>query len=385
MKNRLLFFIIIAIQTTAFNFAHPVTPTLIKNLNLNSSTFGISFSSMAITCFLFSQFWSYVCEKVDDRWVYLIGCTFYAFGQYLFASSTNLLQLVIARLIDGTFVAAINISTLVYIIRNTTEANRGENLMIFATISSVTAAIGYLIGGYVGNTNIFISFYFQIFILILCGILFVVFLSKNELPNTNKQLTFSDINPFSVFKIEGSNKLLILLFIITFLSVGGSTIYDQTLNYYLKDIFNFTPVNSGLIKAISGLLILLVNSTITLYIMKRKKNRIGLIIVFITCALSLLRMITTRNLLEFQIVNYILVALNSINVPIIQEEITLIGKNNKNIAGTYNGLKSLGWIIGGFVAGGAYTIHHNIPFLITTIIFMICSILVFSSKNKAYR
>ena len=76
MKNKLIFYVLIAIQSIAFNFAHPVTPTLIKSLNLDNSTFGIAYSSMALSSFLFSQFWSYVCNKKDDRYVSLIGSIF---------------------------------------------------------------------------------------------------------------------------------------------------------------------------------------------------------------------------------------------------------------------------------------------------------------------
>ena len=279
MKNKLIFYVLIAIQSIAFNFAHPVTPTLIKSLNLDNSTFGIAYSSMALSSFLFSQFWSYVCNKKDDRYVSLIGSVFYGLAQFLFVNSTSLSQIVFARFLGGGFVAAINISNLVYIIRNTDEKSRGQALMTFTTVVSVSSALGYLVGGYIGNSNIFIAFYSQIVIMIICSILYVLLLKKNDIPPN--EASIKDINPFIGFKLEKSiNIILTLLLIITFVSTTASTIYDQSFNYYLKDIFNFTPSSNGTIKAISALLILIVNSTITLYLMRNNKSLIGLMFTF---------------------------------------------------------------------------------------------------------
>lgn len=387
MKNKLIFYVLIAIQSIAFNFAHPVTPTLIKSLNLDNSTFGIAYSSMALSSFLFSQFWSYVCNKKDDRYVSLIGSIFYGLAQFLFVNSTSLSQIVFARFLGGGFVAAINISNLVYIIRNTDEKSRGQALMTFTTVVSVSSALGYLVGGYIGNSNIFIAFYSQIVIMIICSILYVLLLKKNDIPPN--EASIKDINPFIGFKLEKSiNIILTLLLIITFVSTTASTIYDQSLNYYLKDIFNFTPSSNGTIKAISALLILIVNSTITLYLMRNNKSLIGLMFTFVACSIALTRMIITKNLGEFLMFNYAIAAINSVHVPIIQQLVTTQGEQNKNIVGTYNALKSLGWIVGGIVAGISYKSHHHLPFLIATIAFVACGIIVLlimkSKKQSVY-
>ena len=50
------FFIIAAFQSIAANFAHPATPTIIKDLGLNDYMFGVAFAGMSITNFLFAPF-----------------------------------------------------------------------------------------------------------------------------------------------------------------------------------------------------------------------------------------------------------------------------------------------------------------------------------------
>ena len=56
-KKRLFwYFIIMAVYSVVSNFAHPATPTIIKNLNLHDYMFGVAFAGMSITNFLFSPF-----------------------------------------------------------------------------------------------------------------------------------------------------------------------------------------------------------------------------------------------------------------------------------------------------------------------------------------
>ena len=55
--NLLLYYIVVAIESLAANLAHPITPTLIHNLNLPDYMFGLMFAGMSVTNFLFSPFW----------------------------------------------------------------------------------------------------------------------------------------------------------------------------------------------------------------------------------------------------------------------------------------------------------------------------------------
>ena len=55
-KNKLLmFFIINGLFNLAANYAHPITPTVIKNLQLGDYMFGVAFGAMMGLNFLFSS------------------------------------------------------------------------------------------------------------------------------------------------------------------------------------------------------------------------------------------------------------------------------------------------------------------------------------------
>ena len=80
----IFFFLVLILYSLAANFAHPVTPTLIKVYHLSDYMFGVAFAAMQTTNFLFSPFWGKLSGYISSRMTLLIcGCG-YACGQLLF-------------------------------------------------------------------------------------------------------------------------------------------------------------------------------------------------------------------------------------------------------------------------------------------------------------
>ena len=93
----LIYYIIVALESLAANLAHPITPTLIQNLNLPDYMFGLMFAGMSITNFLFSPFWGKLADYLQSRSILLIGCVGYGLGQLFFWQATTPLTIMIAR------------------------------------------------------------------------------------------------------------------------------------------------------------------------------------------------------------------------------------------------------------------------------------------------
>lgn len=120
-----LFFFAVALESLAANFAHPITPTLIQNLQLPDYSFGMLYAGMAFTNFLFSPFWAKQVTRMGSRRVLGICCVGYGIGQLLFAIMKTLPTIMLARLLSGFFVGGIMVSFLTYIIHTSTMENRG--------------------------------------------------------------------------------------------------------------------------------------------------------------------------------------------------------------------------------------------------------------------
>lgn len=72
-----LFFFVMVLFNLAANFAHPVTPTVIQDLNLHDYMFGLALAAMMLTNFLLSPFWGKINEYISSRMSLLICCMGY--------------------------------------------------------------------------------------------------------------------------------------------------------------------------------------------------------------------------------------------------------------------------------------------------------------------
>ena len=103
MNKLIVFFIINGMFNLAANFAHPITPTVIKNLALGDYMFGVAYGAMMGLNFLFSPFWGKLNEQINSKTTMLICGIGYAVGQILFWQSTSQTTLIFARMFSGFF------------------------------------------------------------------------------------------------------------------------------------------------------------------------------------------------------------------------------------------------------------------------------------------
>ena len=167
-----LFFLAMTVFYLAANFAHPVTPTIIKNLQLNDYMFGVALAMMQLANFLLSPFWGKINGYISSKVSLLIGCCGYGVAQIWFAYATTEFSIICARLLAGAFVGAIFVSFLTYVVNISDAKDQARYLTYSATISSVAGAFGYLIGGFLGEISIKGTFLIQSITLIASGIFF---------------------------------------------------------------------------------------------------------------------------------------------------------------------------------------------------------------------
>lgn len=388
-KNKLLmFFIINGIFNLAANYAHPITPTVIKNLELGDYMFGVAYGAMMGLNFLFSPFWGKLNEQINSKTTMIICSIGYAIGQILFWQATSQNIIIFARMFSGIFTGGCYVSFLTYVVNITSPEERGKNLTILATVASVCAAFGYFIGGMLGEISIDLTFALQALTLAGCGILFYIF-CKNDVFSLKKQkfsFLVKQANPFNSFKQSKvfMNKRYLILFSICCLDFLGFTAFEQSFNYYIKDIFDLTSGYNGIIKAAIGFISLVANGTICLWIIKNTDVSKSSMLVLLFSSITMAGVLATNNIIIFIVMNVIFFALNSIIIPLTQD-LVASRSNNKNssiVMGFYNAIKSLGGIIGALMAGFFYVFNPRLPFIFGLISFILATLLSFYYYKK---
>ena len=368
-------FWLIGLYSIFANFAHPITPTFIQNLGLHDYMFGVAFAAMATANFLFSPFWGNLSKNIGSTKIIGLGFIGYGVAQAIFGLSTTELGIIIGRLIAGFFVAAIMVNQMIYIINNSRLEDRGRNLAISVMISSVISPLGFLIGGFLGDYSIPLTFFLQAVGLSLIGIL--NWLILDDLPilrKSNWRQIAQDSNPIRVvFNAKGfMTTLLISFLIVAVFTSFASTSYDQCFNYFIKDQYGFPPSYNGLLKAAVGFIVLFANLSIGMWLLKKTDISKTIIYVLIVCMFMMVGIVMIDEIIPFIIINVIFFGFNAIYLPMLQTILARFTKTDGGVlVGLFNSANSFGMIGGSLFAGFIYEFGPKLSFVSSGIAFFI--------------
>ena len=369
-------FIMIVLYSLVANFAHPITPTFIQNLHLHDYMFGVAFACMALTNFLFSPFWGKFSKSVGTARI--TGYCFfgYSFAQALFSMSTSEWQIIAARLIGGFFIGGISVCNILYVIENSSDEKKGQDLATSVTLNAIFSAFGYMIGGFLGDISLPLTFICQVAGLALIGVLYLLFLG--DAPTSERFSWKSLLHQSNPFQAILDSRHIMTMAIFVFLVVCAatsfaSTCYEQCFNYFIKDQYGFPPSYNGLLKAAVGFITLLANSTICVLLMKKTNILKSIIPVLGICFLMMISIIILDNVVPFIIMNVVFFGFNAVYQPLLQAMISLFAKPDENglMVGVYNSMRSLGMVGGSLFAGFIYEIGPKLSFVSSAIAFLI--------------
>jgi len=364
-----LFFGAMILFQLAANFAHPVTPTIIQDLQLPDYMFGLMLAAMQLSNFLFSPFWGKINVTISSRRTLLICCLGYGAAQLGFACAQSQGMILLVRVLAGVFVGGIFVSFLTYVINRARPEDQAKYLTYSATIQAVFGAFGYLVGGILGEFSIRGTFFLQAACLALAGLLFRFVCLPDGQPGTMpvKQV-LKQSNPLQAF-LDGRNFMTVtfaLLFALNILMNFANTGFDQVFNYYLKDQLGLTSSYNGIIKAAVGLISFVFNMSLCLWIIRRTDTGKSMVLLTVLCTLASVGTVLLPQLGLFILCSVVVYALYPVSLPVLQHMVARqADPARKNLVmGFYNATKSLGGIIGSTMAGVLYAFHAKLPFAV---------------------
>jgi len=271
------------------------------------------------------------------------------------------------------------------------QEDKSRLLVVYASIASIGGAFGFLIGGLIGDINIYYSFYAQRLSLFTFALITLFFVKEHPtFKKSETKLSARDVNPFTSIirsaKLINANigVFLASAFITIFASIG----FDQNFNYYLRAKFNFAPSSSGLFKAAVGIISLVVNFTISMWIVKKVNISKALSVMLIVGGVAIFAMVMANNTTMVLILALIYYASYAIFIPL-QQSVML--KNDDassmgSVAGLLNTARSLGMMLGPTFAGLMFDINPDYAFLTFAASLVLASLITFINyrqlKNK---
>lgn len=369
------FFFVNVLIFLASNFAHPVTPTVIYDLNLPDYMFGLALAVMNLTMFLFSPFWGKLNAYVSYRTTLFISCIGYAVAQAMFGFATDMAGILAARMLAGIFIGGLFTSILSYITTTSPDEVRGRYLTVYATMQSVVGAFGYFIGGMLGEISTAAAFIAQVGLLAVSGVLFLVFCGPEKADDNAERMTAKQLvkecNPFAAFAAGKVflNRAWVQLFGVCCYSYIGYIAFEQVFNYYIKDQFGLSSAYNGTIKFAVGIISLIANSTICTYLMKKTDTKKTLIPILAVGTLAILGVIFAPEMWSFLGISVVLFAVYSVSIPLTQDMVAeRAGKGDRSlIMGFYQAIRAVGGMVGSLMAGLLYDIDPLVPFVFAAV------------------
>ena len=166
------FFLIMILFNLAANFAHPATPTVIKELGLHDYMFGATLAYNDVHQFPPLSFWGKINNYISSRTSLLICCCGYGLAQLWFAYASTERRSSSPECLPDCSQAELFVKAFTYVVNAARPEDQGRFLTYTATIKSVASAFGYMIGGFLGEISVRLSFLAQAALLIIVAFLF---------------------------------------------------------------------------------------------------------------------------------------------------------------------------------------------------------------------
>lgn len=387
-KYKKTMFMTALIQITA-NFHHPNTPKLFTMLKLPSHLFGTSFAVMIFVVFLTSPIWGSLGDNYSRKKTLVYSTLFYGLSQIAFGLSTTVWQVLLTRAIAGIFSGGFLVGLMAMIVDVSETDKRGENIAAYAALISISQSTGYLIGGVLGYLPVRYVFFIQGLTMVAVSFLMRFILEESNKAKKNKKTKPEFI--WNILQDKEKSKEIFTPWIITFLAITffvfiAFSSNNNAFNYYLREELNFEPIINGIWKATTGIIGLVANLTINVWLVRNKELRASLRAVLSLALLGTTMVFLNDSMYPFMIWALFYFTMHTILFPLLQNfamQKTVHGAGF--MAGLFNAVKALGEMIGASVAGFSYDFGSKIPFLISTValfIAVILSIVQYLNRNK---
>jgi len=338
-----IFFVVVT-DLIGFGIIIPLLPTISQNLGISGFSLGLLTASYAIAQFISSPILGNLSDKYGRKPILIISKVGTVVAYILFAFSRNYYLILISRLLDG-FTGGNIPAARAYISDITTKENRSKGMALIGIAFGLGFIIGPALGGIffsIGKSQTLpglIGASLSLLSLILTWIFLDESHRKNKVIN-HRPFTIS--NFINVFKHPAIQRILVVQFL-TMITLSG---YQTNLAFFADRVFRFTAAQNSLLFVYLGFLGLIIQGFLA-----RKSGRNIL-------RLSKIGIILTGTAIFFIAISpnpsYMLVALalNSVGGSLLNVFLpTLLSTTDSRdpegeIMGAYEGVSSLGRVIG---------------------------------------
>ena len=368
---------------TVFNFAHPVTPRLINELQLPSYMFGLFFALMSVGSYIFSPIWGSLSDYKGRKRFLMLGVLGYGATQLGFGLSTTAFVISIFRVLGGVLSVSYVAVIMACISDLSSKENRAKSLAYLAATTAMGAAFGSNIGGWIGSTDYTYTFIAQFITCIILTVILYFFTDETLVKKKEgKSVVLTNHLKFKKSSIDFKSMLGSLILTVVFMHIT-TTSYTSTIGYFVESELKLPTQLNGLILSITPILAILVNFLISPHLAKHFDEFKTLMVVVGLTAITLFIWAFSSNLIVVGLFLILFLIVMPLAQPIYQSMISKHAKDNAGeIMGIQNSARSVGMVFGSLLAGFLYEYGSKLPFLIGSFTALIALIILIKEYKR---
>ncbi|WP_301108155.1 MFS transporter [Sporosarcina sp.] len=359
----------------------PIMPEYLGTFGVAGQALGMLIAIFSFAQFIFSPLSGNLSDQVGRKRIIIIGLAIYGLSQLAFSLSTELWMLYIARFFSGFGAAFIIPPTMAFVADITSLEKRGRGMGLLGASMSLGFMIGPGIGGFLSKISLVFPFYAATGASIFAAIISLLFLPN---PKPVLQGTLLNENLFQQMRRSTKTPYFVMLIVMFVFSFGLAN-FQSTISLYVDQKYGYTPSQIAVIITVGGFVGVIIQTFVIDKLFKRFGEMRIILINLLIAATAMFCILFVNKFFMILLVATIFSTATSLLRPAVNTLVSkLAGTEQGYAAGMMNAYMSLGNMIGPATAGYIFDIDMRSPYIVGTIILLLCFILasVWAKQKK---
>jgi MFS transporter, DHA1 family, multidrug resistance protein len=352
----------------------------VSNVGAKAYHFGLMLSAYSVVGFFMSPWWGRLSDKVGRKPIMVVGLFGFSLSFLLFAlGEHSLWMMYLSRLVGGSFSGAVTAIAMAYIADVTTPEERTKGM----ALAGMTIGMGFIFGPGIGGLLSRVSLTFPFYaaaVLAFVNAIWALVALKESLRLEERRPTIDGRSRWEAF--VGPLKYL---YIVDFVSQFSISTLEGCFQFYQMEKIGATPTQVGLMFLISGFAGAAVQGGIVRRI-RHGRETIAMYLGLILSGIGMFSILLSTNFWTATLFMTLFGASNTVIKPTLTSVITKETKVGQGLAsGLISSMDSLGRIVGPVFATWLFGMSHSLPFIVTGIVVMVTTLLVYAYKKSSIR
>jgi len=226
----------------------PVTPTIMDELHISGSVVGYMVAFFALTQLILSPITGRWVDQFGRKRMIIIGLIIFGLSELLFGIGKTVVVLFISRMLGGVSAAFIMPAVTAFIADITSVKQRPKAMGYMSAAISTGFIIGPGIGGFLGEINSRLPFFFAAAFALIVAIISITVLHEPERNLVKEEITGEKTGWKRIFV-----PMYFISFIIIFIFSFGLAAFESLFSLFADHKFGFAPKDIAIVVSAGGI------------------------------------------------------------------------------------------------------------------------------------